>query len=80
MSGMCRLELCSIKFRLKYFEITDAVTGEMKRRFTESDIVLNALCAFSPHSPSLFSDELLNSLAEKYQSLLNGTKNYCTHR
>ena len=46
----------------------------MKHHFTESDAVLNALCAFSPHSLSLFSDELLNSLAEKYQSLLNVNK------
>ena len=46
----------------------------MKHRFTESRVVLNALCAFSPHSLSLFSDELLNSLAEKYQSLLNVNK------
>ena len=56
---------------LTYFEIIDTVTEEMKHRFTESDAVLNALCAFCPHNLSLFSDELLNSLAEKYQSLLN---------
>jgi hypothetical protein len=59
------------QFRLRYFEIIDTVTGEMKHRFTENDAVLNALSTFSPHSLSLFSDELLNSLAEKYQSLLN---------
>jgi hAT family C-terminal dimerisation region len=67
------LEICT-QFRLKYFEIIDTVTEEMKRRFTESDVVLNALCAFSPHSPSLFSDELLDCLAEKYQTLLNVNK------
>jgi hAT family C-terminal dimerisation region len=64
------LDICA-QFKLRYFEIIDPVTGGMEHRFTESDAVLNALCAFSPHSLSLLSDELLNSLAEKYQSLLN---------
>jgi hypothetical protein len=58
------LDICA-QFRLKYFEIIDGTTGrEMKRHSTESDVVLNALCSFSPHSHSLFSGQTIQQCSE----------------
>jgi len=58
-------------FQARYFEIIDITLVDLEKRFTESDDVLSALCAFDPHSKSLLSVELLNSLATKFESLLH---------
>lgn len=65
-TSICRKAM----FRARYFEILDSTTEELIRRFTESDDVLNALCAFDPRSACLLSVELLREIANKYASLL----------
>ena len=56
--------------RQKYFSIVDNARNEMKRRFTEND-VLNAVAAVDPNSQFLLSTEMPTVLAEKYSSTLN---------
>jgi L-lactate utilization protein LutC len=58
-------------YRGKLFAIIEQFLGEMDKRFSKNDDILNAVAACDPTNPSFLSSELLTNVAVKYSSVLN---------
>jgi hypothetical protein len=56
-------------YRRKVLAVIDAIIGEMERRFTMNDGLLEAVTACDPKSDAFLSEDRLLKIAETYRDL-----------